>query len=120
MDTSLVPSEKKLIKYPSGYDGKYASFEVGYAGDKAGIRFDFVKAVISQGTQHLKHRERPFQVVTTSDLFNLDSLKEKLKLNMPESDRAVLEDGHKLLENFIQRNGKTNPASVEDFECSPA
>ncbi len=120
MDTSLVPSEKKSIIYPSGYDGKYASFEVGYVGDKAGIRFDFVEAVISQGTQHLKYRERPFQVVTTSDLFNLDSLEGRLKLTMPESDRAVLEDGQKLLEDFIQRNGQTNPASVEDFEFSPA
>ena len=120
MDTTLIPSEKKSILYPDGYQGKYAAFEVGYMGDKAGINFQFVKAVNSNGVQHLKDRQINYTVVTTSDSFNIDSLRQKLKSNLSEEDRAVLTDGQELLEDFISRNGQTNPACAEDFELAPA
>lgn len=120
MSLALVPNEKTSIHYPEGYIGKYSSFEVGYYGDEAGIFFQFVNAVKSVGVRHERERDIPYTVTTEGKIFNKYSLEKELGTDLPEKEREVLRDGFRSLQDFIYRNGRTNPSCAEDFECVPA
>jgi hypothetical protein len=93
--------------------------KVGYAGDYAAVTLALVKPVVTQGERHEKFRTVCFDVIKTSDMFNLESLSDKIgevEKGGDVSTLQVLKNAWDRLTTFVQENGKYNPAESIDWE----
>lgn len=99
---------------------KFLSYTVGYIGDYAGVRMELDKPIITRSEKPKGNFDRQsFEVVTTSQCFNRESLATAVKdaLVDPSSpNRDILLNAHEALVQFIQKNGAINPNEAADWE----
>lgn len=97
--------------------GVYKSFEVGYLGDRAGVRLDLTTPYTTTQTMPKdKFNRASYDVVTDSHTYSLETLTARIEL---KSDSAatldVLTQAQESLKSFIAKNGLTNPLEAADW-----
>ncbi|MBE2190877.1 MAG: hypothetical protein IAE63_01715 [Alphaproteobacteria bacterium] len=95
---------------------RYKSFVVGHFGDRAGVRLELVKPVITQSSRPIKGRKtrQAFDVSMSSEVFNRRSLISAYQ-QAAEGDRKILRGATLALKAFVKENGETNPREVGDW-----
>lgn len=98
----------------------FTSYTVGYHGDHAGVRLELDKPIITRSEKPKeKYQRESFEVVTTSESFNRESLAVAVKAALADPNspnQNILLNAQKELNEFIDENGLTNPHSEADWE----
>jgi len=99
----------------------YNDFAVGYHGDHAGVTCTLVTPRRSVSScPDGKFRRKSFEVVTTSDQFNLQSIGDRIEkadeIGLTPETVVFLGQARLALEEFIAQNGSLNPQEAIDWE----
>ena len=99
---------------------KFSSYTIGYAGDYATATMQLEKPVVTMSSKPKgKYYRESFLVVTTSQLFNRESIVAAVKDALTEKDYPsyiMLLNAQSSLNSFIRENGAVNPAEAADWE----
>lgn len=98
----------------------YKDFYVGYSGDFAAVTCQLVNPRVSESScPNGEHRRKTFLVVTNSDLFNIESIGDRIdsarELGLSADTVDFLKKAQAALADFISQNGNTNPAEAVDW-----